>query len=209
MLLTWFGHGSFRIEYEGKILYLDPYAGDREWYDKSANLVLISKNDYDHWNRELLSKITVDGTHVFGSADVAREIFGCKAFAPGDSISFEDGTRIQATSAIVRRRNVVEESLGWLVTIGRQTVYFVGDSDPLPQMGNVKADVVVIPVGGMWTMSAKDAILVVKKIAPRVAIPAHYGTQSGTIDDAELFREAVEPSFTNVLLLQPNREVTL
>ncbi|HSU72359.1 MAG TPA: MBL fold metallo-hydrolase [Candidatus Binatia bacterium] len=209
MLLTWFGHGSFRIEYGNNVLYLDPYAGDADWYDKPANLVLISKNEYDHWSRSLLNKITVDGTHLFGSADVAREVFGCRPFAPGDFITFDDGTRVQATAAVVRRRESVSEGLGWLITIGRQTLYFVGDTDILPNLLNVKADIVIIPVGGTWTMSAKDAITVVRRITPRIAIPAHYGSQSGTIDDAELFREAVEPSYTNVLVLEPNREVTL
>lgn len=208
MLLTWFGHGSFRLEYENKVVYLDPYAGEQNWYDKPANLVLISKNDYDHWSRALLNKIVVDGTHIFGPADVASEIFGCRTFAPGEFISFDDGTRVQATAAVVRRRNLMSESLGWVVTIGKQTVYFVGDSDILPAMAHVKADIVVVPVGGTWTMSAKDAIAVVKTITPRVAIPAHYGSQSGTIDDAEVFREGIDNT-TTVLLMQPNREVNV
>ena len=203
MQVTWFGHGSFRIEYEGKIIYLDPYAGDESWYAKPANLILISKNEYDHWNRALLNKLTVDGTHIFGPAEVARELYGCKAFKPGDDVTFDDGTSIRATDAIFN----TERSIGWIIRIGKQTIYYTGDTKPLPFMVNIKADIIILPVGGTTTMSSREAITVVQKMNPRVAIPAHYGSLSGTSDDAELFREAIDQGYTNVLVMEPNREV--
>jgi len=205
MQLTWFGHGSYRIEYENKVIYLDPYAGEQAWYDKPANLVLISKNEYDHWNRALLNRIVVDGTHIFGPASVAREIYGCRAFNAGDDVAFDDGTNIRATQAVYKG----EDGLGWLITIGKRTIYYAGDTSPLPFMQNIKADIVIIPVGGTSTMSSRDAIRVVQKITPRIAIPASYGALSGTMDDAELFREAISPTYTTVLLLQPNKEVAI
>jgi L-ascorbate metabolism protein UlaG (beta-lactamase superfamily) len=209
MLLTWFGHGSFKLEYDDKVIYRDPYAGEPSWYDKPANLILISENAYDHWSRALVNKIAVDGTHIFGPAGVSSELFGCKTFEPGDMVNFEDGVRVQATQAVVSRGRGRSEGLGWLITIAKQTIYFTGDTDVAPNLKNARADVVVIPVGGTFTLNARDAAKVIEAIKPRVAIPAHYGSTSGTLDDAELFKELVEPSGTRVMILQQNKSVGL
>lgn len=207
MRLTWFGHHSFRIEYADKALYLDPYAGEPEWYDRHANLVLISKDDYDHWSRVLLAKITIDGTHVFGPPEVSREILGCQAFAPGESLTFEDNTMVLATDAVSGARAATEHSLGWLLAIEGKRVYFAGDTSTTPNLLNIKADIVVIPVGTL-AMNAKAAAEAVKIIKPRVAIPTHYGRLSGTLDDAELFKELVETSReTQVVILEPGKGV--
>ncbi|MBI4145662.1 MBL fold metallo-hydrolase [Candidatus Woesearchaeota archaeon] len=207
MRLTWFGHHSFRIEYADKALYLDPYAGEQEWYDRPANLVLISKDDYDHWSRALLAKISIDGTHVFGPPDVSRDILGCKPFTPGESLTFEDNTMILATEATARTRTTVERSLGWLLVIEGRRVYFAGDTGTTQNLLNIKADVVIIPVGTL-AMPAKAAADAVKIIKPRLAIPTHYGRLSGTLDDAELFKELVETSReTQVVILEPGKAV--
>ena len=197
MHLTWLGHDSFKIEYSDKVIYLNPYAGGPEIYVKQANLILISKNAYDHWSREVINKILGDNTHIFGPVEVSSELFGCRTFTPGESLTFEDGTRIQAVLAKIVRRDSSEQSLGWLITVEKKTLYFTGDSDVTEELREIKADVVIIPVGG--TFKAKDAAEAVNIINPQMAIPTHYGHTAGTQDDAELFRELCR---TQVVLLE-------
>ena len=204
MLLTWFGHSSFMIEYGNKVIYIDPYEGD---YEKAADLVLITKESYDHVSRSILKKITVDNTHVFGPKEIASEVLGCRPFVPNEHITFEDNTKIQATAAIINRRDFHAESLGWLLTIEGKTLYFTGDTDVLPaKVGNPYA--VIIPVGGTFTMSTKAAVQAVKLLKPKHAIPTHYGKTAGTTDDADVFKELLEGE-TDVIILQPGKGVPL
>ena len=49
-------------------------------------------------------------------------------------------------------------------------------------------DVALVPIGGTYTMSAKEAAKLVNRIHPLVAIPTHYGTIVGKPGDADTFR---------------------
>jgi L-ascorbate metabolism protein UlaG (beta-lactamase superfamily) len=56
-------------------------------------------------------------------------------------------------------------------------------------MEGIKADIVVIPVGGTYTMTAAEAADAVNLMKPVVAIPIHWGDLVGTRADAEKFKE--------------------
>jgi L-ascorbate metabolism protein UlaG (beta-lactamase superfamily) len=201
MHLTWFGHHSFKLEYQDKVIYIDPYAGNIEWYDKTASLILISKDEYEHFNRSIVKKIAGDNTHIIGGVDVARELYGCRQLRAGEHIEFEDGLIVQAMAATIERRNARRESLGWLLTIEKKAYYFTGDTDSLP--ATLDADTILVPVGATWTMTARKAAVAVNLIKPKRAIPLWYASR----DDAELFSELVQP--IDVVLLTPGKQVTL
>jgi L-ascorbate metabolism protein UlaG (beta-lactamase superfamily) len=50
-------------------------------------------------------------------------------------------------------------------------------------------DVLMIPIGGKYTLDAKKAIELIKKIEPKIIIPMHYKMQGTTVDieDEKLF----------------------
>jgi L-ascorbate metabolism protein UlaG (beta-lactamase superfamily) len=56
-------------------------------------------------------------------------------------------------------------------------------------MKEIKADIWILPVGGTYTMTAKEAAEVVNMILPEVAIPIHCGDLVGTLEDAETFKQ--------------------
>ncbi len=201
MHLTWFGHSSFKLEYNDKVIYIDPYAGDLAWYDKTASLILISKDEYEHFNRSIVKKIAGDNTHVIGGVDVASELYGCRPLKPGEHITFEDDMAVQAMPAKIVRRNTTRDSIGWLLTIEKKVYYFTGDTDILP--ATLDADTIFVPVGSTWSMKPKHAAAAVKLLNPKHAIPLWYASK----DDAELFSELVQP--VDVIFLEHNKQVHL
>ena len=50
----------------------------------------------------------------------------------------------------------------------------------IDEIGDV--DVLMIPVGGKYTITADEAISLIKKIEPRIVIPMHYGRPDMTIE---------------------------
>jgi L-ascorbate metabolism protein UlaG (beta-lactamase superfamily) len=67
-------------------------------------------------------------------------------------------------------------------------------------MADVTADVALIPVGGTYTMTVKQAAEAVKKINPKVAVPMHCGDIVGTLGDRESFKAAASAT---VVVLDP------
>ena len=72
-------------------------------------------------------------------------------------------------------------------------------------MESVRADVAMLPVSGVYVMTAEEAAEAVKLIqGVKVAIPMHWGTIVGSIDDAIRFKELVEPLGIDVII--PEKE---
>jgi L-ascorbate metabolism protein UlaG (beta-lactamase superfamily) len=79
--------------------------------------------------------------------------------------------------------------VGFVITVGGSRIYYPGDTDVIPEMESIMADIVVIPVGGTYTMTAAEAADAVNLMKPVVAIPIHYGDIVGSLADAKKFKE--------------------
>jgi L-ascorbate metabolism protein UlaG (beta-lactamase superfamily) len=56
-------------------------------------------------------------------------------------------------------------------------------------MTGLACDVALLPVSGVYTMTAEEAVRAAAAIRPRVAVPMHYGAGvAGSEQDAETFR---------------------
>ena len=71
-------------------------------------------------------------------------------------------------------------------------MYVAGDTDNIAEIRNIDCDIAFVPVGGTYTMTAKDAVELIKTIRPKLAIPIHYETIVGSIEDANYFKRELE-----------------
>jgi L-ascorbate metabolism protein UlaG (beta-lactamase superfamily) len=191
MEIIWVGHASFEIKVGGKVIYIDPYFGE---YKDMADIILISHGHYDHSSMEKIGSVSGDNTVVLTVSEVALKIHGAIVMSPGQ-IKDVAGVKVQAVDAynVGKSFHPKGSGLGFVVMAEGKSVYFSGDTDRIPEMKKVKADVVLVPVGGTYTMNANEAAMAVLDIKPKVAIPMHFGSGIvGTMDDAELFKEKVE-----------------
>ncbi|MBW2602084.1 MAG: MBL fold metallo-hydrolase, partial [Deltaproteobacteria bacterium] len=78
------------------------------------------------------------------------------------------------------------------ITVSGVRVYHAGDTDVIPEMESVQADIALLPVSGTYVMTAQEAVEAAKMIKPKVVIPMHYGAIVGSADDAKHFKEAME-----------------
>jgi L-ascorbate metabolism protein UlaG (beta-lactamase superfamily) len=212
MRITWLGHATFLIETGKHIMYIDPYLDP---YSQArlpkATLILISHWHPDHCTRESVERLQADNTLILGTADAAREFSGCIAMRAGDTRQTGD-IRVRAMPAkTTHHRGGHDEEgfvIGFLVEADKKKLYYTSDTDPLAEMIGLAPDVVLIPVGGTTTMGPAEAAKAVHAMGAKLAIPAHWGSRTGTRDDAELFKEYLEREGEHrAIILEPGEMV--
>lgn len=199
MHLTFLGNSGFQIKTNNKIVYIDPYSPHLK-LDK-ADLILISHADYDHFNEQSIRKIENRTTKIFSTKEVSSKILGCKTVRTGDKESF-DGFLIEFIKALNPEHS---EIVGFIICIEGKRIYFTSDTKYLPELESIHADIILISIGGSTTMNCKTAAELVNKIQPMYAIPCHFGSIEGHLDDALKFKALVESSRkTKVFVMKEN-----
>lgn len=186
--IKWLGHASIRIQAQ-KIIYIDP------WKIKGgpkADLILISHSHHDHLSPADIKKIRKEDTVIVAAGDAAAQLSGdVRALKPGDKVTVQ-GVTVEAVPAYNIGKPYHPKAkhwIGFLLTVEGKTIYYGGDTDLIPEMNIIKADILILPVGGTYTMTAKEAAEAVKMIQPEAAIPIHYGDIVGTLEDAVTFKK--------------------
>lgn len=181
--VKWFGHAMFMIEQKTFRIVTDPYSPEigYPFPDVTASLVSVSHEHYDHNNVEDLK-----GNPVI-VRDIAPLIYGPVSFEGLLTDHDEDGGSERGKNIIFR----------W--HIGGITFAHMGDYGEAELTEEQRlflepTDVLMIPVGGVYTIDAKKARDIVNAISPRVAIPMHYKTPilNIEIDSLDNFVEGLE-----------------
>jgi len=165
MKVKWLGHASFLITAEdGTRIITDPYvAGSGLKYGEikeSADIVTVSHDHFDHNN-----VATVKGNPQVVKDAAPIEVKGIKFRGVP---TYHDDNQGKD-----RGDNII-----FIMEVDGVKVCHIGDlGHPLSshQIADVgKVDVLLVPVGGFFTIDAAAATGVCKSLDPRVVIPMHF-----------------------------------
>lgn len=174
MKIQWIGHACFRIETEAGCLVTDPI--DKEvgypCIPRQADVVTVSHEHWDH-----------NAVHVF--ANQPEVIRGPGRYEPhGFTIegftSFHDkeAGRLRGSNTIYK---IISEGIH-LVHLG--DLGHTLSAEQVQALGQV--DILLLPVGGKYTIDAQEAETIAEDLHPRIIIPMHYLTPCVSIDVAPL-----------------------
>jgi len=185
--ITWLGHASFKISAPESIIYIDPWKlKDAE----AADVILITHGHHDHFSPEDVERIRGADTIIVSVEEVTAQLQGdVRTVKAGDAVEVK-GMRIETIPAYNPAKQFHPKSaggVGFVLTVGGRRIYHAGDTDVIPEMADVKADVALLPVGGKYTMNASEAAQVANMIKPKMAVPMHWGDIVGSRADAQRF----------------------
>lgn len=203
-------HSSIRITASEGVFYIDPFQIDQETHD--AAYILITHNHFDHFSPEDIARIVTADTVLVvpeGMKEQAEKI-PCKEVLTVDTDALLQlgDVRVETIPAYnplkpfhPRKNNWV----GYLLTVDGVRIYIAGDTDITKENSAVSCDVALVPIGGKFTMNAKEAARLVNTIRPKAAIPTHYGNVAGTREDEKEFRDHVDPTISVEIKMQRYR----
>lgn len=177
MKIRWFGHACFLIETEKIRIVSDPFNEGVGYpiFKGTADLVTISHDHWDHNAAQLVDGnpliVTEPGNflyediHINGIASFHDKAQGKKR-----------GTNIIFKISVDGMNLVHLGDLGHVLT--REQIEEIGPTD-----------ILFMPVGGNYTVDAKEAFEITGQLKPKIVIPMHFKTPviSFDIDPVEAF----------------------
>lgn len=201
-------HSSIRMD-KGKIIYVDPFHIKENY--KDADIILITHSHYDHFSEKDIEKVRKADTKIYLTEDYVEnakniglsgdKIVGVKPY----QTYYEGDIEINTVPAYnVNKQFHPKENnwVGYILKIDGISYYIAGDTDITEENKKIKCDVAFVPVGGTYTMTAKEAAELVNIIKPKVAIPIHYGDIVGTKEDADTFINNLEDGIDGKILMK-------
>ena len=103
---------------------------------------------------------------------------------------------------------VVGNPAGMLINIGGKTIYHTGDTCLFGDMKLIAernpVDILMLPIGGHYTMDRHDAVVAAQFVGADTVIPMHYNTFPAIETDAQAFKSDVEgQTSSKVVVLEP------
>lgn len=189
--IHWLGHDGFRID-ASKVIYLDPYQIKST---VPADIILVSHDHFDHCSPDDIKKIQHKNTAIITSKVSAEKLNGdIRIVQPGDKLTAQ-GIEVEIVPAYNTNKQFHPKTagmLGFIITLDDVRIYHAGDTDFIPEMKNINADIALLPVSGTYVMTADEAVQAALAIKPKFAIPMHYGAIVGAASDARDFADRLK-----------------
>lgn len=201
--IRWLGHDGFEIAAEGITLIIDPFQVEGE---RKADVILVTHAHYDHCSVDDITRLLKPTTVIVTEPESAEKLGAVcndiRVVGPGDSLTV-GGVPIEAVRAYNVDKDFHPKSKNWLgfiVTVDGTRIYHSGDTDLIPEMGDLVVDIALLPVSGTYVMTADEAVEAARRIMPKIAVPMHYDSIVGSSADAERFAGALGDEMQIVVL---------
>lgn len=165
MLIKWLGHASFKISSQGIDIITDPINENSGYpmFPRSADIITIS---HQHWDHNAVECITGPAKVIEGPGQHQIEgvlINGINAYHD------DQQGRERGSNTIFK---ICAEGIN-LVHLGD-----LGHVLSLEQVEEIgRTDILLLPVGGRYTVGAEQACEIVELLQPQFVIPMHFQTR--------------------------------
>lgn len=196
MIITWLGQSAFKLQdklsADGVTVVTDPYGKETGLKMPSfdADIVTVSHDHADHNNVDALrgNPFIIDCAGEYDTRGILIEGI--------DSYHDEEEGKVRGNN-IIYRIEIDDISIVHLGDLGH-----VLSNEQLEKL--VGTDILLVPVGGKFTLDAKKAVEVISQIEPRIVIPMHYKIDGLAYEDFDSIEK-----FIKELGIEPSREEKL
>ena len=195
--ITWLGHGTFQLKLEsGEIIVLDPWTTGNPAFPNNHEFsrvdgMVISHGHFDHIHDAvplaLKHKPQVVCIYEIGQWLESAGVGNVSAMNKGGSQAV--GSLTVTMTHAVHSCGILDEgkiiyggeAAGYVLHFpdGRK-LYFAGDTNVFSDMALIRElyepELVLLPIGDLFTMGPREAAKACHLLRPRRVIPMHFGT---------------------------------
>ncbi len=182
MDIIYLGHASFKLRGKNASVVTDPYDSKVGFpFSRiSSDVVTVSHDHFDHNNFSAVSG-TARREEPFVIAHPGEyEVAGISVFGIASYHDAKEGAERGVNTIFVLR--VDDLNIAHLGDLGH-----VLTDQQTEEIGEI--DVLLLPVGGVYTIGPKEATEVISQLQPSIVIPMHYKTKK---HDLKAFKEVAE-----------------
>lgn len=216
--VKWLGHAAFMVTFSKTKVLIDPFltgnpkAAMKESDIKEVDYIMVTHTHGDHLGDAFtISKRT--GAKIVGMFEL--QDMGEKENVPQENfVGMNKGnlTKFGDISMGLTHADHSGNECGVLVSGDGVTIYHGGDTALFGDMKLIgelyHPDVALLPIGGFFTMSPREAAVAAKFLGVKYAVPMHFGTFPPIEQDPEEFRKLTGDA-SEVKILKPGEEFSL
>lgn len=225
--LTWLGHATFKIEYEGKVILIDPWILGNpacpeplKTFDR-IDLMLITHGHFDHIGdavslakqhkpkvvsvyetSEWLARQGVEEQEAMNKGGTLHLLGLEITMVTADhscGITDDDGSIIYGG-----------EACGYVVTFPNGfKLYHAGDTNVFGDMALIcelyAPDLACLPVGDRFTMGPREAVKAMQLLQAKQVVPMHFGTFPLLTGTPAKLRELSNGMDIDIIELEPGQ----
>ena len=195
-------HGSFAMQWDSKIIYVDPYGGE-EFYNELPvpDVIIITDIHGDHMSKTTLEILDVSKASFIVPKAVEEQLdakfkTNLKILNNGESVKIGE---IDVLAIPMYNLPEAEDSRhtkgrgnGYVLTMGGKKVYISGDTEDIPEMRALKdIDIAFVCMNQPFTMDVEQAANAVLEFKPSIVYPYHY-RGGGGLSDVNKFESMVK-----------------
>jgi L-ascorbate metabolism protein UlaG (beta-lactamase superfamily) len=184
-------HGTLGLEWNGKIIYIDPYGGEEAFAGlPDPDMIVITDIHGDHHNPNTLAAINTADVQFVVPQAVADQMeieYDLQIMGNGDTWTWE-GISIEALPMYnlpedETSRHTKGRGNGYILTFGGKRIYISGDTEDITEMRALNdIDVAFVCMNLPYTMSIDQASDAVLEFGPAVVYPFHFRGTEGLAD---------------------------
>jgi len=186
--IIWYGHSCFKITYAGKSIVTDPFNPEYFNYKLPKEDIDYAFSTHSHSDHNYFKGINAEREYKAKGDEERFDLNyqGEKTKVEGKITEDIDGKKLTfwtVPSYHDREKGSKRGSNGILCfDLDGLNIVHLGDlghlldKKHLEKIGNV--DILIIPVGGYYTIGPEEAIKTIEMLNPKIVIPMHYKTEA-------------------------------